>query len=62
MLALLLAASVITGCGTRGQPMGWNAGGSCTIVAIGNATKGSQTLTPAVTVILDVKSLSELEL
>jgi uncharacterized protein YjdB len=57
VLALLTAGSIITGCGAPGPLSGGTPLGNQSVTVIATATNGSQTLTHAATVTLNVNSL-----
>lgn len=57
ILAVFIAATVLTGCGTPGPLTGGTPVGAQSVTVTGSATIGSQTLTHATTVALNVKSL-----
>jgi hypothetical protein len=57
VLALLTAGSIITGCGAPGPLSGGTPLGDQSVTVTATATNGSQTLTHAVTVTLNVNSL-----
>jgi hypothetical protein len=57
LLALLIAAAAITGCSAPRTLLGGTPVGAPNITITGTATNGSQTLTHATSVTLDVKSL-----